>query len=482
MPPPSLPHGDKPRSSLARKVILFGVLCLLLVFGLPLGWFVKFRVGIAAAIKRLEAEARAKGEPLTLQELAAMQPKVADEENAAIPLLTLWREEQPEYWDAFIRGEQNLGEWKKPRYPRALPILGADSPDFARTNRLSPEQLEAAESHLAERAAHMAAVQDAIRRPKCQFPVQLLHGLHAQQPHLSVIGEEASHFWLAALVDIERNRIEEAIVSLESTAGLGHLLARDQTILGQLVRSSCYNKAINGMRMLLSRTQLTAGQLDQLAALLNPQKMTTDLKRALIGERCMWLNVFYHPGSLAGATPSTDAELMTGQISSIVQAIGIRGADERLMLETISEAIRLAETDSFFVDDRYAQLFEQAEQKLDEFPPKILTSLALTGLSAPAARFGTFASFRWAAVTALAVERFRLREGRLPETLADLPRDLSAQTQNDPFGGQPLRYRRLSLGYVVYSVGPDRVDDGGRERPRRGNRDQPYDVTFAVER
>jgi hypothetical protein len=83
---------------------------------------------------------------------------------------------------------------------------------------------------------------------------------------------------------------------------------------------------------------------------------------------------------------------------------------------------------------------------------------------------------------ALAVERYRLQHGRWPESLADLsPRrqqglitdkhlagaagygpDLIGKIPMDPYIGKPLRYRRLADGVVIYSVGPDGKDDGGK--------------------
>jgi hypothetical protein len=44
-----------------------------------------------------------------------------------------------------------------------------------------------------------------------------------------------------------------------------------------------------------------------------------------------------------------------------------------------------------------------------------------------------------------------------------------------------LRYHTLSKGYVIYSVGRDRHDDGGKERPEKGEA-KDYDETFIVER
>jgi hypothetical protein len=71
-----------------------------------------------------------------------------------------------------------------------------------------------------------------------------------------------------------------------------------------------------------------------------------------------------------------------------------------------------------------------------------------------------------AAQVAVAFRAFSLAEQRAPVTLEELvPRYLPA-VPRDPFDGAPLRYdpeRRL-----VYSIGTNRIDDGGHARPVRG--------------
>jgi hypothetical protein len=85
-----------------------------------------------------------------------------------------------------------------------------------------------------------------------------------------------------------------------------------------------------------------------------------------------------------------------------------------------------------------------------------------------------------AARTALAVERYRLKTGSLPASLEGLVPGYLATIPLDPFTREPLKFRQLARGYVVYSVGRDLSDDGGKEKPAKG--DGPYDVTFTVER
>ena len=87
-----------------------------------------------------------------------------------------------------------------------------------------------------------------------------------------------------------------------------------------------------------------------------------------------------------------------------------------------------------------------------------------------------------AAVAALAVERFRLVNGALPEKLEDLVPACIGALPADPFIGKPLRYKKLEKGYIIYSVGENERDDGGREKAPRGSPSTDTDVTFTVER
>jgi hypothetical protein len=65
-------------------------------------------------------------------------------------------------------------------------------------------------------------------------------------------------------------------------------------------------------------------------------------------------------------------------------------------------------------------------------------------------------------LVALALERYRRATGEWPATLAALVSGQLAAVPVDPFDGKPLRYRRLADGVVVYSIGPDGTDNGGR--------------------
>jgi len=83
-----------------------------------------------------------------------------------------------------------------------------------------------------------------------------------------------------------------------------------------------------------------------------------------------------------------------------------------------------------------------------------------------------------AAQTAIAIERFRLaHDGARPDSLDQLTPVFLPSILDDPFDGQPLRYRQLDTGYVVYSIDDDLEDNDGDLEPKTR---QPKDQRFRV--
>jgi hypothetical protein len=63
---------------------------------------------------------------------------------------------------------------------------------------------------------------------------------------------------------------------------------------------------------------------------------------------------------------------------------------------------------------------------------------------------------------AVMVERYEREAGRLPDSLEELAGRLGEPIPQDPFSGQPLIYQPGAEEYMIYSVGENRVDDGGQ--------------------
>jgi hypothetical protein len=86
------------------------------------------------------------------------------------------------------------------------------------------------------------------------------------------------------------------------------------------------------------------------------------------------------------------------------------------------------------------------------------------------ARLAEAEARRRLALTALALERFRVRHSSYPKTLDELVPDFLKAPPVDFMDGQPLRYTPTVDGhFLLYSVGLDCVDDGGKMPPPIAN-------------
>lgn len=95
--------------------------------------------------------------------------------------------------------------------------------------------------------------------------------------------------------------------------------------------------------------------------------------------------------------------------------------------------------------------------------PGIVAGLILPSVSgANEAAFRTDARHA-VAQTALAMHRYRAKQGNFPDRLQQLSPEVISMLPRDPYDGNPLQLKKTSTGWIVYSVGPDLKDESGRK-------------------
>lgn len=132
--------------------------------------------------------------------------------------------------------------------------------------------------------------------------------------------------------------------------------------------------------------------------------------------------------------------------------------DELMALVAQEAATPLWKRSASIVDQRLAEM-KQSPLASARYP---LLTVLFPALSRATAMGETATMRRDGTLVALAAELYRRHTGAWPPTLAALtPRYLPA-VPLDRCDGLPLRYRLLADRPVVYSIGGDRDDDGGR--------------------
>src|SRR5262249_10053456 len=127
-------------------------------------------------------------------------------------------------------------------------------------------------------------------------------------------------------------------------------------------------------------------------------------------------------------------------------------------------------------DVERAGAFEKLEQQVRQHRARGIRGNRLISLIMPSTAKVAEAAQRSqaqlrCAIAALAAERYRLKHNNSwPRGLDDLVKDgLLKEVPKDPYDGQSLRLKLTPTGIVVYSVGFDKIDNGGkldRAKPR----------------
>jgi hypothetical protein len=84
-------------------------------------------------------------------------------------------------------------------------------------------------------------------------------------------------------------------------------------------------------------------------------------------------------------------------------------------------------------------------------------------------------------IVELMIRDFQSEHNRLPETLDELVPLYLPSTPIDPYDGRPIRYRtdaHRPHEFALYSVGQDRVDNGGKDVPMSKLFDDGSDLTL----
>jgi hypothetical protein len=242
---------------------------------------------------------------------------------------------------------------------------------------------------------------------------------------------------------------------------LANTLLEEPFVISRLVQISIEAQGVGAIENLLRVGPIDAAALQRLTHVVQFQRSSASMKWALWGERASWIETC---DRAAGGKVSLSA------IAAVSAGAGGSAPAIPSMLPRFlvrSNQLKGAEMYTSLVDaaDDPRELLSAARRIENEVPQlprtQMLVRIMMPSLSRAVILHMRVAAGLECARAALAAEAFRMRTGRLPDSLPELvPADLPA-VPADPFDGQPLRLVVTEHGIVIYSVGENLTDEGG---------------------
>lgn len=427
------------------------------------------RANLQTAVQVSLSNIRAEGLPVSAQELAAWAAGPPLAENAAdwFCLATnrfyrpaaarrRWADEPPEVHPPIA----------------VLPIVGRGKVPLG-TEVMETAAREAAAALLASNAEALVLLHQAAGMGHGRFAIDWTAPNAIRLPHLEPIRYGTKLLQLEALLHIEQWQPQQAVESLRASFAITRWLATEPAVISQLVRFSCDLQGVAVLERLLSCTGVgkldAAGLADDLLAAEDGAGLTA----AYAAERCGLIHAYQQLRTTPWSWRQFAQDLRQSCWREIIPWVwefwrlrrrhtsGLADLEFLVALEHCAARIRISQL-PFPQRLAAARTHRALGELLAEQQMLFLYMPASIGAISKHAH--CTARLR-AARAALSVEQHRSADGAPPETVSI---DIT-----DPFTGEPLRYRKLARGYVVYALGENQKDDGG---------DQKQDVAFRVER
>ncbi len=325
-------------------------------------------------------------------------------------------------------------------------------------------------------------------------------------PHLSPFRSFSRFLKADALVAAEDGDGRRVVENIEAMFGIARHASEHDLLINQLVgmairalATTAVVEVVEGWPGALSDADLA--RLDEVIA---RQDGGGPYRLSLQGERYFFYDIVQRvftddgagDGHLCGAgLLALTAVDMTGQtIAPAGPAARFTAGTARLVsssrAETVAfydglldESVAWAALPAWERGPLKSEDWESFDDALD-FPPdagKKMISMLAPALSRPHQAASTLDSTEDAARVVIAMERFRIANGVWPSGLDDLVPGFLVAVPRDMFTGERLRYSVLDTGPVLYSVGTDRDDDGGRPAYRTSRWFTPEDALRMTE-
>jgi hypothetical protein len=436
----------KPKWSTLVMITLIGIVCC--------GYRLYATRKIAQHLEAL----RRSSQPISFKEFSKSYPEVPMRENAAL---------------VYSAGMGKLMIADSLRLTRIMnEVVDSHPAALAHSNKLFLAGIVSSNRTSLE-LFHKAALLD-----KSKYPIKLENGLSVPQSHFDYLYAAAQVLAASALAALDRNDHAEAVRSIDTLLALSRSLASEPLLKSQWVRYFANSLAFECVRELLKSNDLTEGHLLSLQKEFAKAGRWVDLRHVLYGERCFGIRA--NPARVLRRAFRMDpvSHLL---IASVFKVSGAFDTDRLWFLESMNRYIEAASRPA---PQRYIITQEIEDEMHADYPRHagFITSILFIDMSSAITWEGnTIAKMRVAEV-ALAVLRHKLEHGRPPQTLKDIAEDVLPAIPQDPFDFRPIHLKHENARTLIYSVGKDMVDHGGRAQLYWQKHDQPHDIALEISR
>jgi hypothetical protein len=333
-------------------------------------------------------------------------------------------------------------------------------------------------SFMARQAPAIKLLRQATAKPDCSFDRDYGRpDISMLIPELSPLRMAANLLSLSAICAASDGNYRQSVEDINAIYSMSSQIGRDPLLISALVSMAVDRIGIDTLQVVLESNRVPAEDLA--AVKLSVASYQTMLSRAFRTEEAFRLTTCgqiamgrYSIGEIASLGGDGGMQMLPNLISPAVYRVFFLGEDIAAQSRFALELEKTVPQPYWMVKDRLGGF----DHQLSNNPGGIITALMMPALNHTLESAATAESRRDMARLALAILGCREKNGRFPEKLDDLVPDFIAAVPLDRFDGKPMKLKRTDRDLVVYSIGPDMIDNGGAPM----DKEKTGDITFTV--
>ncbi len=255
---------------------------------------------------------------------------------------------------------------------------------------------------------------------------------------------------------LEADEVSQAGDRIKAVIGLARSVGDEPFSMTLLIRNSVRANAVQCLERWLAQAEPDLAAMGELQHRIEEEAAMPMLMWFARSERAVGFENLENMSATLAGPPAGGVAAIGNAVESWVAEISFLRNQKTSYLNGMNHFGEIIKLPS----DQLAGAIDSWDQSLDR--NLMLVKLAVGSLRKVVESIQRSEANLRCAATALAAERFRKQSGRWPNTLDEL---VAAKLLNavplDPFDGKPLRWKTVDEGRLIYSVGPDRIDNDG---------------------
>jgi hypothetical protein len=418
---------------------------------LSLGTYAYFRYAAERRLREAIAAVDAADPGWRLEDLEASRADIPDADNAALVVL--------------------VARTRLPQGPPKYDLLEEALRNHKTETQLTDEQVQLLRQTLAPLQPALTEAHKLAGFSTGRFAIRYApDGYATLIPHVDALASLRYPLRYEVLLRAQERDIPGALRSCRALVVLGRALGDEPIAVSQFIRANCIEDALRALERTLAQGEGGEADLASLQRLFEEEMEHPGYLIAVRGERALTHRMLesIETGQV------TVRQLMQSPVSPPAASTW-----ERVANVSERDAVRYLHAQFLEETTEHARL---ARQPFESFPgpfgpPRGWRQWGTTSLEQSLAeavprdrsRFQYWSARLRCGIVLLAAERYRLAHGRWPEAVEELAPQFLARPMPDAYYGKPILLQRFADGLVVYSVGPDGIDDGGAiDPPREG--------------